>query len=133
MQEVPLSYHYCPAPPTTLLLQPPEAMPKVTSLFLALMILQLLLYSYILVLELPPRFTKASLKGAPTLRPPSSDADPPGCTSAVSTPSEAEASEAFAPAADVVAPEELEDELIELGHAFLDHLAQLNFSSGPPS
>jgi hypothetical protein len=109
-------------------------MPKVTSLFLTLMILQLLLYGYILVLELPPRFTKASLKGPPTLLP-SSDADPPGCTSAVSTPSEAEASEAFAPAAEVVAPPEeaLEDELIELGHAFLDHLAQLNFSSGPPS
>ncbi len=133
MQEAPLNYNYCPPSPT--LLQPPEAsMPKVTSLFLALMILQLLLYSYILVLELPPRFPKASLKGPPTLHP-SSVADPPGCTSAASTPSEAEASEAFAPAADEVSPPEaaLEDELIEFGHAFLDHLAQLNFSGGPPS
>jgi hypothetical protein len=93
------------------------------------MILQLLLYSYILVLELPPRFPNASLKGPPTLLP-SSDADPPDCTSATSTPSEAEASEAFAPAADEVAPPE---EALELGHAFLDRLAQLNFSSAPPS
>ena len=110
MQEAPLSD--CPPP------QQFEAMPNMpnmSSLFFALMILQLLLYSYILVLELPSYdlFTLRS----------SSVADPPDCTSAASTPSEAEASEAFAPAAEV------EDELIELGHAFLDHLAQLNVSS----
>ena len=106
MQEAPLSD--CPPP------QQFEAMPNMpnmSSLFFALMILQLLLYSYILVLELPPTLRSSSV------------ADPPDCTSAASTPSEAEASEAFAPAAEV------EDELIELGHAFLDHLAQLNVSS----
>ena len=125
MQEAPLSD--CPPPPT--LPQQFEAMPNVSSLFIALIILQLLLYSYILVLELPPSSSITLCS--------SSVADPPDCTSAASTPSEAEASEAFAPAAEVVAapPEaELEDELIELGHAFLDHLAQLNFlSAAPPS
>ena len=107
MQEVPLSD--CPPP------QQFEAMPNMSSLFLALMILQLLLYSYILVLELPS-YDLITLRS-------SSVADPPDCTSAASTPSEAEASEAFAPDAEVG------DELIELGHAFLDHLAQLNVSS----
>ena len=86
-------------------------MSSMSSLFIALMILQLLLYSYILVLELPPTLRSSSV------------ADPPDCTSAASTPSEAEASEAFAPA------DEVEDELIDRGHAFLDHLAQLNVSS----
>ena len=111
MQEVPLSD--CPPPPT--LPQQSEAMSNMSGLFLALMILQLLLYSYFLVLELPS-YDLITLCS-------SSVADPPDCTSAASTPSEAEASEAFAPA------DEVEDELIERGHAFLDHLAQLNVSS----
>ena len=115
--------------------------PKVTNLFLALMIVQLLLYGYILVLEVPPRLTRTLVQEALKL-PPSSVASLLGCTSAASTLTEAEASEAFAlSAAAVGAPEtpqqleEEEAELIELGHPFLDSLAQLNDSSScpPPS
>ena len=132
MQEVPLSY--LPAPP-----RQDEAMPsKVTNLFLALMILQLLLYGYILVLELPPRLTKTLVQEALKL-PPSSVASLLGCTSAASALSEAEASEAFAlSAASAGAPSETpqtleeEVELSELGHPFLDSLAQLNYSSSCP-
>jgi len=119
MQEVPLSY-----------LPPQEPMPKVTNLFLALMIVQLLLYGYILVLEVPPRLTRTTLSEAFTISP-SSVASLLGCTSTASALSEAEASDAFAPAAAPETPEALEeDELIVLGgHPFLDSLAQLDYSS----
>ena len=115
---------------------------KVTNLFLALMIVQLLLYGYILVLELPPKLTRTLVLEAAKL-PPSSVASLLGCTSAASALLKAEASEAFAlSAASAGAPsetpqelEEEEDELIELidlGHPFLDSLAQLNYSSSCP-
>lgn len=106
-------------------------MPKVTNLFLALMIVQLLLYGYILVLEVPPRLTRTTLSEAFTISP-SSVASLLGCTSTASALSEAEASDAFAPAAGAPeTPEALpEDELIVLGgHPFLDSLAQLDYSS----
>jgi len=117
--------------------------PKVTNLFLALMIVQLLLYGCILVLEVPPRLTRTLMQEAIKL-PPSSVASLLGCTSAASALSEAEAIEAFALSAAAVAPEtpqqleeeeEEEDELIELGHPCLGPLAELNYSSScpPPS
>ena len=115
---------------------------KVTNLFLALMIVQLLLYGYILVLELPPRLLTRTLIQEAIKLPPSSVASLLGCTSAASALSEAEASEAFALSDAAVGapetPQELEEEeaeLIELGHPFLDHLAQQNYSSScpPPS
>ena len=116
---------------------------KVTNLFLAIMIVQLLLYGYILVLEVPPRLLTRTLVQEAVKLPPSSVASLLGCTSAASALSEAEASEAFAlSAAAAGAPEtpqqleeEEEAELIELGHPSLDHLAQLNDSSSypPPS
>ena len=113
-----------------------------TNLFLARMIVQLLLYGYILVLEVPPRLTRALMQETRKL-PPSSVASLLGCTSAASALSEAEAIEAFALSAAAGAPEtpqqlekeEEEDELIELGHPFLGPLAELNYSSScpPPS
>jgi hypothetical protein len=132
-------------------------MPKVTNLFLALMIVQLLLYGYILVLELPPRITRPTLNEwqeavkVPKSTVPSSVGSLLGCTGhstrAASALSEAEASEAFAPAAVVASPEtpdplalkeeeekeeEEENALLELGHAFLDHMAQLHYPSSDP-
>ena len=103
MQEVPLS---CPPWPIDT-----SSMSKSSNLLLALLLVQLFLYGYILLLD--------------SLRPPSATVTPSStvsqldCTDATNEQWEATSSEASAP------DEDAEDQLIEPGHAFLDKMAQL--------
>ncbi len=106
MQEVPLS-----SPPWPI---DTSSMSKSSNLLLALLLVQCILYGYLLLLDSlrPP-------PSATTKVTPSSTVSQLDCTDATNEQWEATSSEASAP------DEDAEDQLIEPGHAFLDKMAQL--------